>query len=96
MANIHFRQSCNHQITCSFIFFSRISSFHSISVTLLSPGPVSMFTLSFSSSLFEAPVNGPEWCTTLYSKLTSCFPALSNQISTLDNNLSDKLDEVKK
>ena len=45
---------------------------------------------------FEAPVNGPEWCTTLSSKLTSCFLALSNQISTLDNKPSDKLDEVKK
>ena len=32
----------------------------------------------------------------LSSKLTSCFQAISNQISTLDNNLSDKLDKVKK
>ena len=49
-----------------------------------------------SEKNFEAPVNGPEWCTTLSSKLISCFQTISNQISTLDNNLSDKLNKVKK
>ena len=44
---------------------------------------------------FDAPVNGPEWCTALSAKLTSSFQALSNQISTLGNNLCDKLNEVK-
>ena len=44
---------------------------------------------------FDAPVNWPEWCTALFAKLTSSFQALSNQISTLDNNLCDKLNEVK-